>query len=90
MKLRVFRSYEWVLAIRLSQVSFGGRNPYTLKATDTLQQFDEAAQEWANIEIVEGVKPPHPNEPKFPSMDRLRAGIDEAMSRVKRVDGSHE
>jgi hypothetical protein len=53
MKLRVYRTFDWVISVPLSQVSIGGKPPYKLQATDTLQQFDEGTQEWTNIEVVE-------------------------------------
>jgi hypothetical protein len=85
MKLRVYRTFDWVISVPLSQVSIGGKPPYKLQATDTLQQFNEGTQEWTNIEVVEAGKPPHPNEPTIPSVQgfTLIEGLTEIFGRVK-------
>jgi len=79
MQIRVFRTFEWVLAVPASQVRLGGRNPYKLRHKDTLQRFDERLEMWVDVEIVEDEKPPHPNGARdtqpscIPSLERLRA-----------------
>jgi hypothetical protein len=61
MQIRVFRTFEWVLAVPTSEVRLGGRNPYKLQHKDTLQRFDERLEMWVDVEVVEDKKPPHPN-----------------------------
>jgi hypothetical protein len=83
MQLRVFRQFKWVLAVPLSQVQFGGQNPYKLEHTDTLQYYNEVHEDWADVEIVEAPKPPHPNEARqpqlhFPGMEELLRQRDAA------------
>ena len=62
MRLRIFRKYSWVLDCNPREVRFGGENPFKLVHYDTLQCLTEKG--WENIEIVEDVKPPHPNAKK--------------------------
>jgi hypothetical protein len=84
MKLRIYRTFDWVIAVPLSQVSLGGKPPYRLQATDTLQQFDEGSQTWVNIDVEEAAKPPHPNEALLPAMQPgFSEAIAEIMSKVK-------
>jgi hypothetical protein len=63
MQLRVYRTFQWVVDMPVSDIPLGGYNlPYTLKATDTLQYLDETTQEWKPVSVEEAPKPPHPRD----------------------------
>jgi hypothetical protein len=79
MKIRTFRTFEWVLAVPLSQVQFGGKNPYTLKHTDTPQRYDENMEMWVDVEVVEDQKPPHPDEAR---RVKLSQGYEEQLHAI--------
>jgi len=82
MKLRIFRTYTWELACSRTEVRFGGPNPMKLVAHDTLQ-FNNCVgcyeSDWENVEIVEGTKPPHPDE-----HERLPQAVLESIDKIKR------
>jgi hypothetical protein len=61
MKLRIYRTWTWELAIPRSEVRLGGKNPYKLVPHDQLQ-LSYCDDVWAPVEIVAEVEPPHPNE----------------------------
>lgn len=63
MELRIFRTFEWVVAVPLSEVRLGGRNSMKLKHTDELQWRSVTGfGEWLAVPIVEADKPEHPDE----------------------------
>ena len=63
MELRIFRTFEWVISVPLSEVRLGGRNPMKLKHTDELQWRSVTGfGEWLAVPIVESDKPEHPDE----------------------------
>lgn len=65
MKMRIHRTFAWVNDTPLSQVSFGGKPQYSLRAKDTLQYLDDVTGEWKALEVVEEPAPPHPDEVKM-------------------------
>ena len=65
MKIRIRRSYDWKCTLPLSEIRFGGDNPLTLVAKDNLEFFNEDADEWQPIPIVEDPIPEHPRDRKL-------------------------
>ena len=62
MELRIFRTFEWVIAVPLSEARLGGRNPMKLKHTDQLQWRSATGfGEWLPVPIIEEDKPEHPD-----------------------------
>lgn len=65
MKLRIYRTFTWELAIPQSEVRLGGRNPFKLVAHDELQYNNTGLMvDWAPVLVVEAEKPEHPHEAK--------------------------
>ena len=63
MELRIFRTFDWVIAVPASEVLLGGRNPMKLKHADELQWRPVTGfGEWRTVPIVEADKPEHPDE----------------------------
>lgn len=79
MQLRIYRTFAWVNATPVSQMSFGGKPEYTLRATNTLQYLDEASGEWKALEVVEEPAPPHPDALKTQEFTR---GIQELVASI--------
>jgi hypothetical protein len=90
LKLRLYRTFEWVMDVPLSQAQIGGKNPYALKATDTLQQFDEATGTWANVEVVEAEKPPHPHDARQPTSVDIDEGFTGMFKDFFKSDASNK
>lgn len=87
MKLRIYRTFTWELAIPRSEVRLGGRNPFKLVAHDELQMLKESIDagsishifEWIPIAVEEAEKPEHPHEAKDRELAKRRS---EAISKM--------
>lgn len=60
MRLRIYRTWSWVLNCSPYEVRYGGDNPMKLVSSDVLQYFD--GEEWRDVEVVEEEKPEHPRK----------------------------
>lgn len=75
MKLRIYRTYSWVLDASIYEVRFGGENPYKLETTDELQFLTDDGM-WQPVPIEHGEIPKHPHSIKREEMmERLRDSI---------------
>ena len=61
MKLRIHRTWSWVLDCSRSEMIYGGKNPMKLVSHDELQFLDiDNGNRWTPIRVMEEDKPEEP------------------------------
>lgn len=62
MELRIYRTYQWELAVPISQARLGGDNPMKITAIDELQFFESESGKWIPVPVLSEPVPTHPRE----------------------------
>ncbi len=79
-ELRLYRKYGWTPYNPTGRI--GGKLDYILDHIDILQYKTDETSDWVNVKLVEGEKPPNPNDVKIANeLKELEKNLDEAIKK---------